>query len=72
MTAIEQDPSWDQPYEILGNIYADQNDEKAIKYFENAYKVNPQNNSAIIQKAEFYPVKALGYFWGFPCFVRWI
>lgn len=51
VTATEQDPTWDAPFEILGDIYADKKDDLCLKYYDNAVKANAKNNSAILQKA---------------------
>ena len=51
ITATEQDPTWDAPFEILGDIYADKKDDLCLKYYDNAIKANSKNNSAILQKA---------------------
>jgi tetratricopeptide (TPR) repeat protein len=53
-TATEQNPSWDEPYEQIGELYAQRKNEKAIVYFDNAVKVNRQNTSARLSKAYFY------------------
>lgn len=50
-TASEQDPTWDAPFEILGNIYAEKKDDLCLKYYDNALKANPKNVSANLQKA---------------------
>jgi tetratricopeptide (TPR) repeat protein len=52
-TATEQDPTWDAPFEILGDIYADKKDNLCLKYYDNAVKANSKNTSAILQKAYF-------------------
>lgn len=51
VTASEQDPTWDAPFEILGDIYADKKDDLCLKYYDNAMKANSKNSSAILQKA---------------------
>lgn len=51
ITATEQDPTWDEPFELLGEIYASQKNDLALSYFDNAARANPQNTSAIMQKA---------------------
>jgi tetratricopeptide (TPR) repeat protein len=53
-TATEQDPTWDAPYEILGQIYADKKDDICLKYFDNAVRANPKNTSALMEKAYYY------------------
>lgn len=50
-TATEQDPTWDAPFELLGDIYADKRDNLCLKYYDNAIKANANNTSAILQKA---------------------
>lgn len=57
-TASEQDPTWDAPFEILGEIYASQNKDLCLKYFDNATQANPKNTSARMQKA--YYLKGKG------------
>jgi len=52
-TATEQDPTWDAPFEILGDIYADKKDNLCLKYYDNAVKANSKNTSAVLQKAYF-------------------
>jgi tetratricopeptide (TPR) repeat protein len=51
VTASEQDPTWDAPFEVLGDIYADKKDDLCLKYYDNAIKANAKNTSAILQKA---------------------
>lgn len=51
ITASEQDPTWDAPYELLGQIYADKKDDLCLKYFDNAANANSKNSSALNQKA---------------------
>jgi len=58
VTATEQDPTWDAPYELLGQIYADKNNDLCLKYFDNAAMANPKNSSALTQKA--YYLKSKG------------
>lgn len=53
-TASEQDPTWDAPFELLGDIYADKKNDICIKYYDNAIKANTKNTSAILQKAYYY------------------
>jgi tetratricopeptide (TPR) repeat protein len=57
-TASEQDPTWDAPYELLGDIYSDKKNDLCLKYYDNAMKANVKNTSAILQKA--YYLKANG------------
>lgn len=57
-TATEQDPTWDAPFEILGDIYADKKDDLCLKFYDNAVKANKNNSSAILQKA--YYLKSQG------------
>lgn len=58
VTATEQDPTWDAPFEILGDIYAEKNNDICLKYYDNAVKANKDNTSAILQKA--YYLKSKG------------
>lgn len=58
VTASEQDPTWDAPYELLGQIYADKKDDLCLKYFDNASNANPKNSSARLEKA--YYLKSKG------------
>lgn len=51
VTATEQDPTRDEPFELLGEIYADKKDDLCLKYFDNASKANPSNTTAQNQKA---------------------
>ena len=51
ITATEQDPTWDEPFELLGQIYAEKKDDICLKYFDNAANANPKNTSALNQKA---------------------
>jgi tetratricopeptide (TPR) repeat protein len=57
-TATEQDPTWDAPYELLGQIYAEQKNDLCLKFFDNAAKANNKNSTALNQKA-FY-LKEIG------------
>lgn len=50
-TATEQDPTWDAPFELLGDIYAEKNNDLCLTYYDNAAKANPKNSSALLQKA---------------------
>jgi tetratricopeptide (TPR) repeat protein len=58
VTATEQDPTWDAPYEILGQIYADKKNDICLKYFDNAANANKKNSSALMEKA--YYLKSKG------------
>lgn len=51
ITATEQDPTWDEPFELLGQIYAEKKDDICLKYFDNAANANKKNTSALNQKA---------------------
>lgn len=57
VTASEQDPTWDAPFELLGQIYAEKKDDICLKYFDNAAKANPKNSSAMNQKAYYLKEK---------------
>lgn len=54
ITASEQDPTWDIPFQHIGMIYAEQKNDLALKYFDNAFAANPKNTEAIYQKALYY------------------
>ncbi len=54
VTASEQDPTWDIPFQHIGMIYAEQKNDLALKYFDNAFAANPKNVEAIYQKAIYY------------------
>jgi tetratricopeptide (TPR) repeat protein len=51
ITASEQDPTWDAPYQKIALMYAEQKNDLALKYFDNAQRVNPKNMDAMYQKA---------------------
>ncbi len=54
ITASEQDPTWDAPFHQLATLYAEDKNDLALKYFDNAYRANPKNLEAVYQKALFF------------------
>lgn len=53
-TATEQDPTWYEPFEQIGLIYAGQKNDLAIKFFDNAANADKQNASSRLEKAYYY------------------
>jgi tetratricopeptide (TPR) repeat protein len=53
-TATEQDPTWYEPFEQIGLIYAAQKNDLAIKFFDNATNADKQNASSRLEKAYYY------------------
>lgn len=53
-TCVEQDPTYYNAYMQLGTLFSEKNDELAIKYFDNALKLQPESREAIYGKGYFY------------------
>lgn len=53
-TATEQDPTWYEPFEQIGLIYAEQNNDLALKFFDNAATADKRNSSSRLEKAYYY------------------
>ncbi|MBK9506255.1 MAG: tetratricopeptide repeat protein [Chitinophagaceae bacterium] len=53
-TAVEADPDYYDAYMQLGLLYAEQNNDIAIKYFDNAIALNDGSNEAHYAKAKYY------------------
>lgn len=53
-TAVETDPDFYDAYMQLGSIYAAQQNDVAIKYFNNAIALNANSNEAHYAKAKYY------------------
>ncbi len=53
-TAVEADPDYYEAFMQLGLLYGAQNNDIAIKYFDNAIALDPTNNEAHYAKAKYY------------------
>jgi tetratricopeptide (TPR) repeat protein len=53
-TATEQDPTWYEPFEQIGLIYAAQNNDLALKFYDNAANADKRNTSSRLEKAYYY------------------
>jgi len=66
--AIESNPGYPRPYNVIGMVYAAQGDKtKAISYFKKAIEINPQYSQAYFNLAALYqssaqPLDALKYY----------
>jgi len=54
MTTIEQDPRNGAAYEQLGLLLAERGDKKAVDYYQNALRINPQNSLTRYNLGIFY------------------
>lgn len=53
-TCVEQDPTYYNAYMQLAQLYSEKNDPVAIKYYDNALRIDPSSREALYGKGYFY------------------
>lgn len=53
-TCVEQDPTYYNAYMQLATLFAEKNDDLALKYYDNALKLQPDSREAVYGKGYFY------------------
>lgn len=56
-TCVEQDPTYYNAYMQLGTLYSEKNNDLAIKYLDNALKIEPESREALYAKGYHYQQK---------------